>query len=245
METIDSTNKNCVVSPCNNFAVSNYNINAWTQMGLQLANNSYRIVNITKKPSKRTFFRLKIYIDKEKVSSEIIDLYKESMKKNKITMDKYKSGVKVLFDAGVDLFVPYEISVPYPPLLVNKVNHHIQCSMDKIEYTKDGKEDCNPVGYYLYPRSSMATKTPLTLANSVGIIDSGYRGDIIAAVHCARQPPVIGSGCQTYNIEKSQRLVQLCPPDLSFPIEVVIVNEPDMLGSGGERGKGGFGSTGS
>jgi dUTP pyrophosphatase len=167
------------------------------------------------------------------------------MKKNKITMDKYKSGVKVLFDAGVDLFVPYEISVPYPPLLVNKVNHHIQCSMDKIEYTKDGKEDCNPVGYYLYPRSSMATKTPLTLANSVGIIDSGYRGDIIAAVHCARQPPVIGSGCQTYNIEKSQRLVQLCPPDLSFPIEVVIVNEPDMLGSGGERGKGGFGSTGS
>mgnify|MGYP000091132781 CR=1 FL=1 len=55
---------------------------------------------------------------------------------------------------------------------------------------------------------------------------------------------LIGSGCQTYNIEKSQRLVQLCPPDLSFPIEVVIVNEPDMLGSGGERGKGGFGSTG-
>lgn len=241
MATIDCANKNCVIAPCNNFAVSNYNINAWTQMGVQLANNSYRIVNITKKNSKRAFFRLKIYIDKENVSADIIDLYKESIKKNKITMDKYKSGEKVLFDAGVDLFVPDEIPVSYCSQSVDKVNHFIKCSMDKIEYTKEGNEDSNPVGYYLYPRSSMATKTPLTLANSVGIIDSGYRGNIIAAIHCSR------SWCEdfVYKIEKSQRLVQLCPPDLSFPIEVVMVNDHDSLGSGGERGNGGFGSTGS
>ena len=36
------------------------------------------------------------------------------------------------------------------------------------------------VSYYLYPRSSVSTKTPLRLANSVGIIDSGYRGNIKA-----------------------------------------------------------------
>ena len=36
------------------------------------------------------------------------------------------------------------------------------------------------IGYYLYPRSSIS-KTPLILANSVGIIDSGYRGNIKAA----------------------------------------------------------------
>ena len=33
-------------------------------------------------------------------------------------------------------------------------------------------------GYYMYPRSSLS-KTKLRLANSVGIIDSGYRGNLI------------------------------------------------------------------
>ena len=36
------------------------------------------------------------------------------------------------------------------------------------------------VGYYLYSRSSTGSKTPLRLSNSVGIIDSGYRGNIKA-----------------------------------------------------------------
>ena len=33
--------------------------------------------------------------------------------------------------------------------------------------------------YYLYPRSSIS-KTPLRMSNSTGIIDAGYRGEIIA-----------------------------------------------------------------
>jgi len=37
------------------------------------------------------------------------------------------------------------------------------------------------VGYMLIPRSSLA-KTPLRLANSIGIIDKGYRGDVMAKV---------------------------------------------------------------
>lgn len=241
MANIESTEETFVVSPHNNFAVNNYNINAWTQMGQHFANQTYRIVHVNKKHKIRPFFRLKIHIDKDTVCNEIIELYKESIEKNKLMMKKYKSGEKVLFDAGVDLFVPTNMDVSYPSQNVNKVNHFIQCSMDKIEYTKDGKELCNPVGYYLYPRSSMATKTPLTLANSVGIIDSGYRGNIIAAVHCSRQP----QDADLYKIEKSQRIVQLCPPDLSFPIEITMVDKSDSLGSGGERGQGGFGSTGS
>ena len=39
-----------------------------------------------------------------------------------------------------------------------------------------------PTAYYLYPRSSMGSKTPLRLSNSVGIIDAGYRGNIIGVV---------------------------------------------------------------
>ena len=42
------------------------------------------------------------------------------------------------------------------------------------------KNNWEPTGYYSYPRSSIS-KTPLLLANNVGIIDSGYRGNIKVA----------------------------------------------------------------
>ena len=57
---------------------------------------------------------------------------------------------------------------------VNKVDFQIQCAAQM--YT-----DANKVyntGFYLYPRSSIS-KTNLRLANSVGIIDAGYRGHIM------------------------------------------------------------------
>jgi dUTPase len=37
--------------------------------------------------------------------------------------------------------------------------------------------------YYLYPRSSLS-KTSFQLANSVGVIDAGYRGNLMAKVRC-------------------------------------------------------------
>jgi dUTP pyrophosphatase len=91
------------------------------------------------------------------------------------------------------------------------------------------------VGYYLYPRSSTGTKTPLRLANSVGIIDSGYRGNIISVFDNWKN--------STYVVEKYNRLVQICPPDLSYPMSVTMVENDDTLGRT-ERGEGGFGSTG-
>ncbi len=85
-----------------------------------------------------------------------------------------------------------------------------------------------PIGYYLYPRSSIA-KTGFRLANSVGIIDSGYRGNILAYFDVIKND----------NVEVYQRLVQICAPDLgAFKIELV-----DSLDET-ERGEGGFGSTG-
>jgi dUTP pyrophosphatase len=139
------------------------------------------------------------------------------------------------FDAGFDLFSPGHF-VPSGGLV--KVDHGIQCSMILVTNT-----NCPitlslklaagfHVGYYLYPRSSTGTKTPLRLANSVGIIDSGYRGNIIAAFDNKLDVP--------YNIENGQRLVQLCPPNLTFPVYVVLVDSLDNT----ERGAGGFGSTG-
>ena len=69
------------------------------------------------------------------------------------------------------------------------------------------------------------------LANSVGIIDSGYRGNILAAVDNIWDQP--------YDLKKGTRLFQICAPDLT-PINVELVDSLDET----VRGAGGFGSTG-
>ena len=103
-----------------------------------------------------------------------------------------------------------------------------------------------PSGFYLYPRSSIS-KTRMRLANSVGIIDAGYRGNIIAAVDTIG---LFGSNDiwhiwrETLSpIKKYDRYFQLCAPDLS-QFMVHIVETEAELGAPTTRGHGGFGSTG-
>ena len=103
-----------------------------------------------------------------------------------------------------------------------------------------------PCGFYLYPRSSIS-KTRMRLANSVGIIDAGYRGDLIAAVDSIG---VFGSTDiwqiwkETLSpIKKYDRYFQVCAPDLS-PFLVHIVEREEDLSPPTTRGQGGFGSTG-
>lgn len=86
-----------------------------------------------------------------------------------------------------------------------------------------------PCGYYMYPRSSIS-KTSMRLANSVGIIDSGYRGHLIAMVDT--EPNT--------SLKKYERYFQICAPNLC-PIFVKMVDQIDTNTS---RGSGGFGSTG-
>jgi len=90
--------------------------------------------------------------------------------------------------------------------------------------------------FWLVPRSSIS-KTPLILANSVGLIDATYRGVIRAAV--ARRADPSGE----YKLSHHERIVQIAAADLLPWEEVVIVDAlpgPETL-----RGSGGFGSTGS
>lgn len=68
------------------------------------------------------------------------------------------------------------------------------------------------------------------MANSVGIIDYGYRGNIMAKVY--------NTSSETYEVKKGEKLFQLCMPSLE-PFSVVFVTELDIT----ERGTGGFGST--
>ena len=90
------------------------------------------------------------------------------------------------------------------------------------------------VSYYLYARSSIY-KTPLILANSVGIIDAGYRGEIMGAF---RYIPRSDSD-EEYTVKRGTRLLQICSRDLS-PFSFSVVDELSET----RRGEGGFGSTG-
>ena len=124
-------------------------------------------------------------------------------------------------DAGLDLYCPGDLTIL--PNETTKIDLKIQC---EGVCDNDGKNVC----YYLYPRSSIS-KTPLRLANSVGIIDAGYRGNIMAVVD--------NISAESYQIQKGQRLFQICGRFLE-PINLTLV---DTL-SESERGNGGFGSTG-
>ena len=109
--------------------------------------------------------------------------------------------------------------------------HEIQCQMIYSNVT-NSKIEYKP--YYLFPRSSIS-KTPLLMANSVGIIDKDYRGNIMAKV---RMIP-LNDTQDKYLVEAGTRLFQLCTPDLS-PFKIKVVDNLSVT----SRGEGGFGSTG-
>ena len=126
-------------------------------------------------------------------------------------------------------------------LLLRALNGEVKALYhdDALETSNTGREargdaglDLYCPGDYLYPRSSIS-KTPLRLANSVGIIDAGYRGNIMAVVDNISDEP--------FDIQKGQRLFQICGRFLE-PINLTLI---DTTLSDSERGNGGFGSTGS
>lgn len=123
-------------------------------------------------------------------------------------------------NSGFDLLLPN--NVEFARFKSKFVDLQVKASM--LENNKS-------IPFQIYPRSSIS-KTPLLLANHVGIIDSGYRGNLIAAFRCLEE---------SYLAEKNTRLVQICLPTLG-PFLVNIVNEDDL--SNTSRGTGGFGSTG-
>jgi dUTPase len=158
------------------------------------------------------------------------------------------------YDAGFDLFSPAEVTVA--GFTTKALNQGVKGAMEFLGLGLGalplqpraeagagagaiGVVGAEPlaeplaVGYYMYPRSSTGSKTPLRLANSVGIIDAGYRGDYIAVFDNWRGTD--------YQVEKFQRLLQICPPNMTYPMLVEVV---DDLGAATLRGTGGFGSSG-
>lgn len=96
--------------------------------------------------------------------------------------------------------------------------------------------------FWLLPRSSIS-RTSLRLANSVGLIDAGYRGTIQAATQwTAPHTPVPDTTGHSFQVHDGDRYFQLAAPDLLPWSRVDVVDT--IPGGPTLRGTGGFGSTG-
>ena len=119
-------------------------------------------------------------------------------------------------DAGLDLYALEDLE--FEPGETKLIKFGIACQ------PQDG------IAYFLIPRSSIS-KTSLRMSNSIGLIDGGYRGEIMACCDNVKH--------DKYSIKKGQRLFQIVSPSCSS----ITYELRDSL-EDSSRGSGGFGSTG-
>jgi len=197
---------------------------------------------------------LRLYVS----NPELKKIYQEAAFKHneKIFLDSHPNS-------GFDLYTPEKtvFTIPYQTKFIDL---GVKCEMFNCndEYIYECKHQemlYVPCAFYMYPRSSIS-KTPLMLANHTGVIDSGYRGSLIAAVRYLPESQYtvmiedddeVENDIQTvmlrehyirsYTVEKDTRLFQICHPSL-LPIYVEVLDENEL--SQTTRGVGGFGSTG-
>jgi dUTPase len=172
--------------------------------------------------------------------AELVKIYTE-----KIAAHNKKVAESAYPDSGFDLFTPYDVSsheFGYTDNRLSSVTFRaplsVKCAMSALVAVSAER---TAVGYYLYPRSSIV-KTPFRMANSVGIIDAGYRGEIMAVVDNTDSANNDLKTCLERHMPPMSRVFQICAPSLE-PFFVRIVEHESELGVT-ERGSGGFGSTG-
>jgi dUTP pyrophosphatase len=159
---------------------------------------------------------LYIYIDP--IHIELREVYEKHVAAHNhhIDMDPYANS-------GFDIITPKLHSFqPHSTFSSEFVDFEIKTEM---------RYDDKPSAFCLYPRSSIS-KTPLMLANQVGIIDSGYRGIIKGAFRNL-------DANSEYVVEKHTRLLQICHPSLCRIRVILRDSLTETL-----RGEGAFGSTG-
>lgn len=138
----------------------------------------------------------------------------ESVKQMYVNHSTYHNS-----DSGLDLFIVKDEIIPAGETRL--VDLGISCQL---------KHEEKYFSYNMYSRSSIS-KTPLRLANGVGLCDAGYLGPLKAALH--------NTGTSDYTIKKGERYVQLARPDLG-EVSFELVEDFGRITS---RGDGGFGST--
>jgi dUTPase len=133
-------------------------------------------------------------------------------------------------NAGFDLHSSSDVSIGQTPQFIP---FGVAVRLLKVEQMPGGtsndylKTDSH---FWLVPRSSIY-KSGLMMANSVGVIDKSYRGELKAPVWS-----MTGSS----EVKCGERLFQIVAPDMGWIRNVRIVESLPST----DRGSGGFGSTG-
>lgn len=84
----------------------------------------------------------------------------------------------------------------------------------------------------LAPRSGLGIKHGLVLANTIGVIDSDYQGEIKIGIR--------NQGNEPYSIQPGERICQM----LFIPVVQASLRVVEQFSEESERGTGGFGHTG-
>jgi len=156
-------------------------------------------------------FTLTLHFNRE---SSFFDYYKSRASKHNEDISRGRG------DSGFDLCAADEIRFP-----ANVVAQTINFDFVGVMSGPDGTH----YPFWLLPRSSIS-KTTLRMSNSVGLIDKGYRGNLMAKVDN------IGD---TLEMTFLMRLFQIARHDLGEFKVVVTTKKPSTT----IRGTGGFGST--
>lgn len=139
----------------------------------------------------------------------------------RVVYEKF-DGAKSPENAGVDLHCCEDVVVKPGELAFLKLG---------IRGRLVDEANGSPQHYYLYARSSISKKG-LIMANSVGIIDRSYRGELMGAVRNVTDQDVL--------VSRGERLFQIVAPNMGHICETVCWDSLDETA----RGDGGFGSTG-
>ena len=91
-----------------------------------------------------------------------------------------------------------------------------------------------PEGYVglVAPRSGLAVRHGVSLVNSPGILDAGYRGEL--------QVVMVNGGSEPFEFARGERIAQLVVVPFVSQVYELVAELPES-----DRGPGGFGSTGS
>ena len=137
--------------------------------------------------------------------------------KVKLTGDAELPKHKKYGDAGMDLRSQQAVDIMPRGTVMVGTGVHVQI----------------PHGYVglVFPRSGIASNRGINLTNNVGVIDSGYRGEI--------KLPLYNAGYKPASVTKGERVAQL----IIVPFATCQCVEVDELDPS-ERGESGFGSSG-
>lgn len=120
-------------------------------------------------------------------------------------------------DAGMDLYSIEEVVIPASESKLIKTGISIALPKNTEAQVR--------------PRSGLALKHSVTVLNTPGTIDEGYRGEIGVIL--------INHGKEDFTVNKNMKIAQMVVKPI-YDINILEVNDLDDT----ERGNGGFGSTG-